>query len=505
MAILRPAAAYDSGMDRATHPPAWDADIAWRALQARDARFDGRIFVGVTSTGIYCRPICRVRLPRRANCRFFDSAARAEHAGFRPCLRCRPELAPGLSLMDSSASLAQAAARMIDAAVQAGEAPTMPVLAARLGVTDRHLRRIFAAEHGVKPVEYLTTRRLLLAKQLLSDTSQPITQVALASGFSSLRRFNAAFVARYRLSPSRLRRQDPAPPANTPAALRLRLGFRPPFDAPALFGFLQRRAMSSVELVQGERYARSLRLLHGEQVLIGWLGVQIDAARCELVIDAAPALAPALGLLSARLRGAFDLDADPTLIDPVLARLPLAPRPGLRLPGALDAFEIAARVILGQQVTLKAARTLAQRLVERFGEPLSTPWPEITRLFPSAATIATAAPEAIGTLGIVRQRVRALQALATACTEGRLRLEHGAEAAPVIQQLLALPGIGPWSAQLIAMRTLGWRDAWPSTDVGLWQALGSRDPRHIDALAEGWRPYRSHAVIRLWHELETPP
>ncbi|MEN9544812.1 MAG: DNA-O6-methylguanine-protein-cysteine S-methyltransferase/DNA-3-methyladenine glycosylase Ada/AlkA, partial [Pseudomonadota bacterium] len=190
MAILRPAAAYDSGMDRATHPPAWDADIAWRALQARDARFDGRIFVGVTSTGIYCRPICRVRLPRRANCRFFDSAARAEHAGFRPCLRCRPELAPGLSLMDSSASLAQAAARMIDAAVQAGEAPTMPVLAARLGVTDRHLRRIFAAEHGVKPVEYLTTRRLLLAKQLLSDTSQPITQVALASGFSSLRRFN---------------------------------------------------------------------------------------------------------------------------------------------------------------------------------------------------------------------------------------------------------------------------------------------------------------------------
>ncbi|RZU03046.1 DNA-3-methyladenine glycosylase 2 family protein [Rivibacter subsaxonicus] len=484
-------------------PPTLDADTAWQALQARDARFDGRMFVGVTSTGIYCRPICRVRLPRRANCRFFDSAARAEHAGFRPCLRCRPELAPGLSLMDSSASLAQAAARMIDAAVQAGEAPAMPALAARLGVTDRHLRRIFVAEHGVNPVEYLTTRRLLLAKQLLSDTAQPITQVALASGFASLRRFNAAFVERYRLSPSRLRRNGAESLPAEPSALRIRLGFRPPFDAPALFGFLDRRAMAGVELVRDERYARSLRLRHGRQDLVGWLGVQVDAARCELVVDAAPVLAPALGLLSARLRDAFDLDADPALIDPVLARLPLASRPGLRLPGSLDGFEIAARVILGQQVTVKAARTLAQRLVERFGKPVATPWPEITRLFPSAAAIAAATPEAIGTLGIVRQRVRALQALAVALADGSLRLEHGAEARPVIEQLQALPGIGPWSAQLIAMRTLGWRDAWPSSDVGLWQALGSRDPKHIDALAEGWRPFRSHAVMRLWHELET--
>ena len=478
-----------------------DDDTAWGALAARDARFDGRFFVGVTSTGIYCRPICRVRLPRRANCRFFNTAARAEHAGFRPCLRCRPELAPGLSLMDSSATLAQAAARMIDAAVQAGAAASMPAVAERLGVSDRHLRRIFIAQHGVKPVEYLSTRRLLLAKQLLTDTRQPITQVALASGFASLRRFNAAFVERYRLSPSRLRRSGTAPVERD--ALRLRLGYRPPFDAAALFGFLARRAMAGVEVVQGQRYARSLRLQHGGAVLTGWVGVQVDPARSELVVDVAPVFAPALGLLGTRLRGAFDLDADPTLIDPVLARLPLPPMPGLRLPGTLDSFETAVRVILGQQITVKAARTLAQRLIDRFGEPIDTPWPAITRLFPSATVIAAASPEAIGTLGIVRQRVRALQALATAMADGSLVLEPGAEAAPAIAQLQALHGIGPWSAQVIALRTLGWRDAWPSTDVGLWQALGSRDPKHIDALAEGWRPFRSHALMRLWHQVET--
>lgn len=479
-----------------------DDETAWGALAARDARFDGRFFVGVTSTGIYCRPICRVRLPRRANCRFFNSAARAEQAGFRPCLRCRPELAPGLSLMDSSATLAQAAARMIDGAVQAGETASMPAVAARLGVSDRHLRRIFIAQHGVKPVEYLSTRRLLLAKQLLTDTTQPITQVALASGFASLRRFNAAFVERYRLSPSRLRRSGAEPAVERPA-LRLRLGYRPPFDAHALFGFLARRAMADVEVVDGLRYARSLRLQHGGTDLSGWVGVQVDAARCELVVDVAPTFAPALGLLTARLRGAFDLDADPALIDPVLAQLPLPPMPGLRLPGTLDSFETAVRVILGQQITVKAARTLAQRLIERFGEPIGTPWPGITRLFPSAAVIAAATPEAIGTLGIVRQRVRALQALAAAMADGSLVLAPGAEAAPLIAQLQALHGIGPWSAQVIALRTLGWRDAWPSADVGLWQALGSRDPKHIEALAEGWRPFRSHALMRLWHQVET--
>ncbi|MGA0612707.1 DNA-3-methyladenine glycosylase 2 family protein [Caldimonas sp. KR1-144] len=480
-----------------------DADAAWRVWQARDARFDGRLFVGVTSTGVYCRPVCRVRLPRRANCRFFDSAVRAEHAGFRPCLRCRPELAPGLSLVDSSSSLAQAAAAMLDEAVYAGEAVTLPTIAERLGVTDRHLRRIFQGEHGVSPVDYLTTRRLLLAKQLLSDTEQPITQVALASGFASLRRFNAAFAERYRLSPSRLRRdrgESAAPPA---AALRVRLGLRPPYDHEALLGFIARRAMRGIEAVDGDGYRRSLRVTHAGRELAGWLHARIDLERSELLVSLAPTLAPALGLISARLRQAFDLDVEPPSIDAALAALPLAVRPGLRLPGSLDGFETAVRVVLGQQVTVAAARTLAQRLVERFGTPIATPWADITHLFPSAQAIAQADPAAIGTLGIVRQRVRALQAIAAGVADGSLALHRAAPLEATLDALRALPGVGEWTAQVIAMRALSWPDAWPSSDIGLMNALGTRDKRALDTLAEPLRPWRSYAVMRLWHHLET--
>ena len=211
-----------------------DADTAYLALQNHDARFDGRLFVGVTSTGVYCRPVCRVRTPRRENCRFFGSAAQAEASAFRPCLKCRPEIAPGLSLMDSSAVLAQAAARALAHAVHSGEPLALPTLAARLGVTDRHLRRIFQAAHGVTPRDYISTQRLLLAKQLLTDTNTPVTQVALASGFESLRRFNAAFAERYRMSPTRLRREGPGPAAGTP----LRLAWRPPYRPGSAAGIL---------------------------------------------------------------------------------------------------------------------------------------------------------------------------------------------------------------------------------------------------------------------------
>jgi len=484
-------------------PDAIDADAAWRVWLARDARFDGRLFVGVTSTGIYCRPVCRVKLPRRTNCRFFDSAARAEVAGFRPCLRCRPEMAPGLSLIDSSTSLARAAATMLDEAIYAGEAVALPLIAERLGVTDRHLRRIFQIEHGVSPVDYLTTRRLLLAKQLLSDTEQPITQIALASGFASLRRFNAAFSERYRLSPTRLRKERGDEPAPAAAALRIRLGLRPPYDSDALLGFIARRAMRGIEAVDERGYRRSLRVIHAGHELEGWLQARIDLDRNELHATLAPSLAPALGLISARLRQAFDLDLEPSSIDAALAGLPMAARPGLRLPGSLDGFETAVRVVLGQQVTVAAARTLAQRLVERFGTPISTPWPDITHLFPSARSIAEADPAAIGTLGIVRQRVRALQAIAAAVADGSLALHRAAPLEATLDALRALPGVGEWTAQVIAMRALSWPDAWPSTDIGLMNALGTRDKRALDTLADPLRPWRSYAVMRLWHHLET--
>ncbi len=491
-----------------------DPNAAYRALQARDARFDGRLFVGVTSTGVYCRPVCRVRTPRQANCRFFRSAAQAEAAAFRPCLKCRPEIAPGLSMMDSSASLADDAAQWIAQTVQGGqpaEPAMLAALAARLGVTERHLRRIFQAAHGVSPQDYLTTQRLLLAKQLLTDTDLPVTRVALSSGFASLRRFNAAFAARYRMSPSRLRRDGAGSAGETP----LRLAYRPPLDHAALRSFYAQRAVPGVEQVEdtpdgGWLLRRTLALPQGGQTLSGWVECRFtperhEVTRHEVHVHAAPALAPALGSVLQQVRHAFDLDADPAQVDAALAPLAargLAARPGLRLPGCFDGFELALRVIVGQQVTVRAAHTLLQRLVQRFGEPVATPFAGLQRLFPSAACMAQADPAEIGRLGIVRQRVRAIQALAAEVAAGRLRLQRGAPLTPTLQALLALPGVGPWSAQLIAMRALAWPDAFPASDIGLLNALGTRDVAEATRLAEAWRPWRAYAVIRLWLSLE---
>ncbi|MDH4050123.1 MAG: helix-turn-helix domain-containing protein [Rubrivivax sp.] len=477
-----------------------DPDAAYLALKARDARFDGRFFVGVTSTGVYCRPVCRVRTPRRENCRFYGTAAQAEAARFRPCLKCRPEIAPGLSAMDSSASLAHTAARRIEHAVQSGDALALPALALRLGVTDRHLRRIFQATHGVAPREYLATQRLLLAKQLLTDTAEPVAQIALASGFDSLRRFNAAFAERYRMSPTRLRRDGPGASTGTP----LRLAYRPPYDVEAVLAFFAQRAMPGVESLQGLTIRRTLAVQHQGRRIQGWLGATFVPARCEVHLTPSPSLVPVLGQLLQRVRHALDLDADPTRIDPALDSLPGSARAGTRLPGSLDGFETAVRVVLGQQVTVKAARTLAHRLVTHLGTPIETPYPELTHVFPGAAAVAAADPEEIGKLGIVRQRVRALQALATAVVEGRLSLHRAAPVEATLDALRALPGIGEWTAQVIAMRVLAWPDAFPATDIGVLNALGTRDPKLATALAEAWRPWRAYAVMRLWHSLENP-
>jgi AraC family transcriptional regulator of adaptative response / DNA-3-methyladenine glycosylase II len=486
-------------MDTAMHR---DAPAAYLALKARDARFDGRLFVGVTSTGVYCRPVCRVRTPRFENCRFFATRAQAEAATFRPCLKCRPEIAPGLSAMDSSAALAEHAARAIEHAVHAGEPLALPAVAARLGVTDRHLRRIFAAAHGVAPLAYLTTQRLLLAKQLLTDTAMPVTQVALASGFGSLRRFNHAFASHYRLSPTQLRRAG-----RSADGQGLRLAWRPPLDVEGLLGFFARRQLAGVEQVEGLVLRRTLAWPRPAGAIEGWIEARFDPARHELHLRASDQLAPVLGALMQRVRQAFDLDADPARVDPVLARLPVPARPGHRLPGAFDGFETAVRVILGQQVTVKAALTLTTRLVARFGRPVATPFDGLDRLFPDAATLAAADPAAIGTLGIVRQRVRALQALATEVAAGRLRLQPGAPLAPTLAALQALPGIGDWTAQVIAMRALAWPDAWPASDIGLVNALaphaGTREPAVLARQAEPWRPWRAYAVMRLWHFVET--
>ena len=480
-----------------------DADACYRAVAAHDARFDGAFFIGVTSTGIYCRPVCRVKTPRRENCRFFAHASQAEGAGFRPCLRCRPELAPqtlAWSAQDASALLAQHAARLLDSPDAWGdEVPSVAGLAARLGVSDRHLRRVFEAELGVSPMDWLQTRRLLAAKQLLADTRLPVAQVALAAGFASLRRFNAAFAAQYRMSPTALRRDgSEAKPGD---GIAVTLGYRPPYDVREMLQFLQQRGIAGVEQIDQSTHtvARTLRL---DDDTRGWIACRFEPEQHRVQVRVADSLAPQLPRVIARVRAWLDLDADPAAIHAVLgADFPALA--GLRVPGTLDGLELAVRAVLGQQVTVAAARTLTTRLVERFGTPLATPIDGLTRLFPSPAALAAASGDELGQLGLVRQRQAAIHALAQAVSSGQIRLHAGADVAATMDALKALPGIGAWTADYIALRALRWPDAFPAGDVALQKALSPDGQRLTARAAEGraerWRPWRAYAVIRAWH------
>ena len=504
-----------------TAPALMADDDCYRALTARDARFDGSFFTGVTSTGIYCRPVCSVKTPKRENCSFFRHAAQAERAGFRPCLRCRPELAPHSviwSVQDATYILAHQAARLLDEpAVWGDDAPSVAKLAARLGVSDRHVRRIFEAQFGVPPMQYLQTRRLHTAKQLLADTCLPITQIALMSGYTSVRRFNACFVAHYKLNPTQLRgkraggAEDTVQAARANQFITVRLGYRPPYDTLAMLDFFRRELINAIELIAGSGdityLARTFRLESGGKVHVGWLRMHFDELRCQLVLYVSDSLRDILPLIIRRVRAMFDLDADPAAINQVLhSSFPAGD--GLRVPGALDGYELAVRAVLGQQITVAAARTLAQRLADKFGEPIQTPWPELTRLFPAPAVLAAATDDALGLLGIVKQRQAAIKGIAQAVADNRIHLHSGADVTATIDALKALPGIGDWTAQYIAMRALRWPDAFPAGDVALHKALsvqGLKSPARLAELAStGWKPWRSYAVIRAWSGALSP-
>lgn len=472
------------------------------ALTARDARFDGVFYVGVTSTDVYCRPICPARTPKAGHCRFFESPQAAEHAGFRPCLRCRPELAPGSAPVDD----AQRVARLIVQRLEEGnldETAGLEEIADQFELSSRQIRRIVQKELGVAPIQLLLTRRLLLAKQLLTETRLPITEVAFASGFSSLRRFNDAFAKRYGMPPTRLRRKaaDGVSAVGGTGTSILQLAYRPPYDWPGVLAFLAGRALTGIEHVTDRSYARTVELGDAK----GWLQVTQSPTHPALMLEFTHSLMPVLPALLSRVRALFDLDARPDLIAKHLARdARLAPairrNPGLRVPGAFSGFEMGVRAILGQQVTVRAATTIACRFVTAFGEPIVTPFPELNRLTPSPARVALASVDDIARHGIVAARSRAIIALAAAQAAGGIQLDGAAHPNPdrSIARLAALPGIGPWTAHYIAMRALRWPDAFPKEDIAVRNNLGGVTAKEAERLSQAWRPWRSYAVMHVW-------
>ena len=470
-----------------------DTNLCYQAMLSHDARFDGVFFVGVATTGIYCRPVCTARTPRQENCAFFRSAAAAERAGFRPCLRCRPELAPGNAQVDAVSRLAACAARRIEEGALSEKSLTQ--LAAEMGVSDRHLRRVIESEFGVSPVELAQTQRLLLAKRLLTDTDLTITEVAFASGFSSLRRFHALFRERYRLNPTELRRSRPAGALRD--SLACELAYRPPLHWTALLDFLAGHASCGIEAVEGGRYLRTVA--HGK--CSGWIAVAPSEGKATLRVEVSASLAPTLQPALARIKRQFDLTANPEQIAAHLGALAEA-HPGLRVPGAFDGFEMAVRSVIGQQVSVRAATTLAGRFVRTFGEPIFTPFPTLTNLTPTAERVAAADVEEIIALGIIAARAKTILGLARAVAEGSVSLEPGADVEETITRLKELPGIGEWTAQMIAMRALSWPDAFPSNDLGLIKALNEKNPKSLLQRAEAWRPWRAYAVMHLWKTLE---
>lgn len=473
----------------------------YQALRARDPRFDGQFFVAVKTTGIYCRPICPARPPLKKSCLFVETAAAAERAGFRPCLRCRPELAPGALAVSMVESLF-AAIRL-----RAIRGDSVDEVARHAGYSPRQLRRLMVQSFGVTPVEIMQTERLLFAKRLLQETDLGATEVALSAGFGSVRRFNALFRARYGQAPTTLRRPRALERADT---LRLRLSYRPPLAWDALLHYLARRAVPGVEWVSREQGSYLRAVSCGEHS--GWLSVTHAKAGAWLEVTLPAALAEVSWQVLTQLRALLDLDANPAAIDAHLGADPLLGpsvrrRPGLRVPGAWTTFELAVRAILGQQVSVAGASTLAARLAARFGQPLATPFAAIHRLPASAQDVAEAKIEDIAAIGLPRARALALQEVAKAELRGELTFPVGTTIEDAIDQLCQVRGIGEWTAEYIAMRALRFPDAFPAGDLGVRKALaapGQPLPSRKQAIerAESWRPWRAYAVLHLWQTLE---
>jgi AraC family transcriptional regulator of adaptative response / DNA-3-methyladenine glycosylase II len=485
----------------------------YRALMAKDTRFDGVFFTGVKTTGIYCRPVCGVKTPRASSCEFFTSAAAAEAAGFRPCLRCRPELAP-YALQQN---LAYAVWQKIAAGElnHRGDTSGLESLAEAVGLSSRQLRRVLFQHFGVSPIELAQTQRLLFAKKLLQETNLSMTDVAYASGFGSVRRFNALFLSRYGLAPTDIRRSAQTSD-NAPAdAMTLRLAYRPPYDWHTMMRYMAGRAILGVEMVdtsaQSGSYARSVRIGATE----GWLRVTHLPDKHQVQLEIAHTLIPVSMQLVSRVRNQFDLDANPAIVeahlrlDPVLAKK-IRAKPGVRVTGAFDFFEIAVRAILGQQISVAGATTLSGRLVQKFGAPIDTPIAGITHHFPQPALLASQAVTDIAQIGLPKKRAETIRNLAQFAAQDGFDIKLGATLDETITHLKTIGGIGEWTAQYIALRALRFPDAFPAGDLGLQKAIAHDDAvntssserlteKQLALRAAAWSPWRGYAAFMLWN------
>lgn len=481
-----------------------DSDVCYRALLARDTRFDGVFFTGVKSTGIYCRPVCTVKTPRASSCSFFPNAALAEAAGYRPCLRCRPELAPYALQQNLAYAVWQ---RIAAGALNGGD---LEGLSAQVGLSSRQLRRVLLQHFGVTPVELAQTQRLLFAKKLLQETNLPMTELAYAAGFGSLRRFNALFDERYGMAPTAVRRMTKKEP-KIGDALVLRLAYRPPFNWNEMLRYLSSRGIPGVEAVLADEqsYARSVRIDNTE----GWLRVRHLAAKMQLELEVAPQLGPHLMFLLSKVRTQFDLDANPEVIEAHLRQDPLLGDqlnlvPGLRVPGTFSVFELAVRAVLGQQVSVAGATTLSGRLVQRFGDPVATPLAAVTHHFPRPEILASAPIADIAQIGMPASRAETIRNMAQFAADGGLNLSPACSLQQAVEQLKSVRGIGEWTAQYIALRALRFPDAFPAGDLGLQKAAATDDAhngrmteKQLLARAANWSPWRGYAALVLWNSL----
>lgn len=479
-------------------------DSCYSALVSRDSRFDGKFFAGVLTTGIYCRPVCPVRKPKYQHVQFFKSAAAAEKAGFRPCLRCRPELAPGYTTADSKTILAMQAKQLLDE--MSAHHPGMQNIAAKLGISERYFRQIFQQKFGVRPIEYWQSRRLLTAKQLLTDSELTIAEIAFASGFNSIRRMNSSIKHRYGLTPSGIRKNKPA---KSTSEFEFGLSFRPPYAKHQLLNFLYPRLLTGIEHISEDRYSRTLALQHPQngRIIDGWFGINLAAKNNCFSVSVAQQLLPCFSQLQQYLIRTFDLTNTPEEISLESRKHLPAAVPwvkGLRIPGCIDLFETGVRAILGQQISIELAVRTTQKFIKTFAREVPTPYHFLHRRFPLPAEIAPLDVEDIARIGVFQQRAKAILAWATYCCENTDIAQLSWDPETTITAILRLPGIGPWTANYIALRGLGWQSANLSNDAvisnALWQIYGKKlKQREINELVQQWQPWAGYMCLNLWH------